>query len=157
MGMLGTGYRPIADWICDEKYFLSKSLGYDVGVPLTVDYLISRAHTLRAKYSNSEKSGPNSPILNTMDSILLVDANNDNIALREVWINTYFFGSGFYNEANESQGYSHLEGELRRHTACISRIPVEDVILAKEDVLRYSRAHRLDDSFVKEACKKLRL
>jgi hypothetical protein len=156
MGMLGTGYNPIANWIRDEKHLLSQGLGRDVGVPLTVDFLISRAHSLKIKYEKTETSDPNPPSLNTMESILLADANNDNIASREVWINTYFFGSN-YCEVQESQGSSPLEGELKRYAASIRKIPVKDVVLTEYEVCEYARAHKLDDSFKRAACKKLRI
>jgi hypothetical protein len=154
MGMLGTGYHPIANWICDEKHLLSQGLGHDVGVPLTVDFLISRAHALRVKYEKIETSDPNPHSLNTMDSILLADANNDNIASREVWINTYFFGS-HYCEVQESQGSSSLEGELKRYTARIRKIPVEKVVLGEYEVCEYTRVHGLNDYFRRAACKEL--
>jgi len=156
MGKLGTGYSPIANWISQEKHLLSQGLGHDVGVPLTVDFLISKAHSLRVKYGpvNESPLEHNPHQLNGMELILLGDVRTDNIAPREVWINTYFFGSGL-SEVRDSNGSNPLEGELKRYAARLYKKPIEQVVLTQYELCEYARANRLDHSFREAARKKL--
>lgn len=151
MDKLGTGYQPIAIWIRDEKFLQSQRLGYDVGVPATVDNLIARAYSLRELgFVPDDSQSPR------MDKNLLTDAKRDGIASRESWISTYFFGS-VWNEIDDSQGASPLEGELKRFAAKRHGIRVEQVVLNPQTVIDYTTAHKLGKSFQQVACRKLRL
>jgi hypothetical protein len=151
MDKLGSGYQPIAAWISNEKFLHSHRLGYDVGVPATVDNLIARAYSLR-ELGFVPSDSPSKQ----MDDILLTDAKRDGIASRETWISTYFFNS-VINEFTDSQGANPLEGELKRFAARKHGMPVEQVVLTTQIVREYAEVHKLPKNFQNFACSKLEL
>lgn len=149
MDKLGTGYLPIAPWIRNEKFLHSQRLGYDVGVPATVDSLIARAYSLRELGFVQDDS----PSMQ-MDKMLLTDAKRDGIASRETWIATYFF-SAVCSEIRDSQGASPLEGELKRFEGMMYGMPAEQIVLTPRTVRDYAEAHKLPKNFQHLACRRL--
>ena len=144
---LGEGPWPIDVWIRDEKYLFSKRVGYDVGVPATVDQLIARAGNLR-NYGSVSDDSP----CKEMDKHLFTDAMRGTIAPREAWISSYFFRSPLcYDE----DGLNPLIGELKRFEARKRQIPVSDVSLNGQIVRDYSFANGLSEIFQNMALGKL--
>ncbi|MDD5192958.1 MAG: hypothetical protein PHF67_00050 [Candidatus Nanoarchaeia archaeon] len=150
---LGVHYDRIFRWIRDEKHLHSQQLGYDVGVPATVDYLIARAYSLRERGSVPENSNSKS-----MDSYLFNDARREHgIADRETWITTYFFGALFAEDSKDDDGENPFEGELRRFESQRHGTSVDEVVINAQIVQDYAKVHDLGEVFQRYALSKLDL
>ncbi len=144
MAKLGSGSKPIEDWIRDEKFYLSRSKGYDVGVPYTVDALIARTDQLKRNGVDPTSKSRD------MDIFLFNDAIADNLAPREEWVCTYLFDEPlrFLDDTPiDEHGKTRLQGELRRFGAQKYHTSTENVVLNEELVTNYTNSNRLGDDF----------
>ena len=136
-------YAQVASWIPQEKWYFSEAAGRDIGVPATVDRLISRAASL--KETHDKKSS-----LSFLDFELFVNP----IVPRETLIRAYFFNG----ENNNVSGY---DAPLRRTRNFVTELenfgsqkygisPVQ-VFVDSKLIREYVKANSLSESFQMEA------